>query len=92
MRLSPVDYGATAPGSRFGLHDDRECRKRIVRPDPEVVEDGSDSYLVDLDAAVSHDREAQIHNPVHVVPIRDEVEPQLRRVIVQNLFDGREAR
>ena len=33
-----------------------------------------------------------IHNPVHVVPIRDEVVPQLRRVIVQNLFDSREAR
>ena len=33
----------------------------------------------------------QIHNPVHVVPIRDEVVPQFRRVIVQNLVDGREA-
>jgi hypothetical protein len=56
------------------------------------VEDGSDSYLLQLDVAVPHDREAQIRNPVHVVPIRDEVVPQLRRVIVQNLFDGREAR
>jgi len=56
------------------------------------VEHGSDSYLVELDAAVSHDREAQIHNPVHVVPICEEVVPQLRRVFLQNLFDGREAR
>jgi len=56
------------------------------------VEDGSDSDLLELDAAVSHEREAQIDDPVHVVPIREEVVPQLRRVIVQNLFDGRQAR
>jgi hypothetical protein len=30
--------------------------------------------------------------PVYVVAVRDEVVPQLRRVIVQHLFDGREAR
>jgi len=54
------------------------------------VEGGGDSCLLELDAAVSHDREAQIHNPVHVVPIRDEIVPKLRRVIVQNLFGGRE--
>ena len=84
------------PSSRQVLardHDGwRDVVERVVRPDPEVVEGGGDSNLFGLDAAVSHDREAQIHNPVHVVPIRDEVVPQLRRVIVQNLFDGREAR
>ena len=64
----------------------------MVRPDPEVVEDRGDSYLLELDAAVANHREAQIRNAVHVVPIRDEVVPQLRRVIVQNLFDGRQAR
>jgi hypothetical protein len=63
----------------------------MVRPNPEVVEDRSDSYLLELDTAISHDGEAQIHNAVHMVPIRDEVVPQLRRVIVQNLFDTREA-
>ncbi len=63
----------------------------MVRPDPEIVEDGGDGYLLELDAAVSHDRKTQIHNPVDVVPVRDEVVPQLRRVIVQNRFDGREA-
>ena len=75
---------------------DRDCWRDvvecIVRPDPEVVEDGSDSDLLDFDAAVSDHREAQIHNPVHVVPIRDEVVPQLWRVSVKNLFDDREAR
>src|SRR5262245_64156116 len=84
------------PASREVLARDRDgwsdIVERVVRPDPEVVEDRSDSYLLELDAAVSHDREAQIHHPVYVVPIRDEVVPQLRRVIVQNLFDGREAR
>jgi hypothetical protein len=62
----------------------------VVRGDPEVVEDGCDSYLLELDAVVC-DGEAQLHNPVHVVPIR-EVVPQLRRVIVQNLFHGRGTR
>jgi hypothetical protein len=57
----------------------------MVRPDPEIVEDGSDGDLLDLDAAVSHHRQAQIHNPVHVIPIRGEVVPQRRRVIRQNL-------
>jgi hypothetical protein len=32
----------------------------MVRPDPEVVEDGSESKLLELDVVVSHDREAQI--------------------------------
>lgn len=63
----------------------------MVRPDSEIVEDSCDRYFFELDAAVSGDRKTQIHNPIHVVPIRDEVEPQLRRVIIQNRFDGREA-
>jgi hypothetical protein len=43
-----------------------------------------------VDAPVAHAREAQIRDPVYVVPIRDAVVPQLRRVTVQNFFDGRE--
>ena len=50
---------------------------------------GGDSYLLELDVAVAHDREAQIPIPVYVVPIRDEIVPELRRVIFQNLFDDR---
>jgi hypothetical protein len=55
------------------------------------VEDSSDGYLLELAAPLSHDRDRQIHNPVDVVAIRGQIVPQLRRVIVQNLVDGREA-
>ena len=55
------------------------CSRTHCRPDTEMVEDGCDRYLLELDAGVRHGRKAQIHNPVHVVPIRDEVVPELRR-------------
>jgi len=55
------------------------------------LEDGCDSDLLELDALSPTIARHRFHNPVHVVPIRDEVAPQLRRVIVENLFDGREA-
>ena len=45
----------------------RDVVESAVRPDPEVVEDGSDSYLLEL--ASSHDRDAQIHDPINMVPI-----------------------
>ena len=51
----------------------RDVVERAVRPDPEVVEDRSDSYLLEL--ASSRDRDAQIHDPIHVVPITDEIVP-----------------
>ena len=35
--------------------------------------------------------ESDLSHPVYVVPIPDKVVPQLGRVIVQHLFDGREA-
>jgi hypothetical protein len=34
--------------------------KGIVAPNPKVVENGSDSYLLKLDLAASHDRDTQI--------------------------------
>ena len=68
------------------------CSRTYFRPNSEVVEHGSDRYLLELDAAVSHDRKAQINNPVHVVAIRDEVVSQVRRVIAQNLLYRRETR
>ena len=55
-------------------------------------EDGSDGDLLELAAAVLRHREAQIHDPVDMVSIRDEVAASLGGVVVQNLFDGREAR
>ena len=49
-----------------------EVVERLVRPDPEVVEDGSDSDLLEVDAAVSHNRAAQVHNPGEDMPeVRD---------------------
>ena len=49
----------------------RDIVEGAVRPNPEVVEDRSDSYLVEL--APSHDRDAQIHEPIHVVSIAQEI-------------------
>ena len=64
----------------------RECNgrfdvvERLVRPDPEIVEDCCDRDLLEV-GAVFHHGGAQIHDAVDMVPIADEVGPQLRRVI-----------
>ncbi len=52
----------------------RNVVERVVRPDPKIVENCSDSDLFELDPiASSRDRETQVHHPIHVVAIGDEV-------------------
>src|SRR5215471_19412246 len=68
----------------------RDVIERLVGPDPEVVEDRGGRELLEVDTAF-HDGRTQVHDAVYMVPIGDEVVPQLRRVIVQNLINRRDA-
>src|SRR6476660_4829930 len=71
----------------------RNVVERVVRPYPKIVKHCSDSDLFELDPiASSRDRETQVHHPIHVVAIGDEVAPQRRRMIAENRVDGRDAR
>src|SRR3954467_11184013 len=83
---------STARGEVLACERDgrRDIIERLVGPDPEVVEDRGDRDLLEVEA-VFHNGGAQVQNAVRVVPIADEVMSQLRRVIVQNLIDRREA-
>src|SRR5262245_24653350 len=45
----------------------------MVGPDPKVVKGGSDRHHFELVVAVGCDRQAQVHDAVHVVPVPDEV-------------------
>ena len=76
VRDHPFDFGCpvlTRSGDQVPVRERegwRDVVERAVRPDPEVVEDRSDAYLLELNAILSNDPEAQIDNPVYVVPIR----------------------
>src|SRR5262245_49134473 len=69
----------------------RDVVERLVGPDSEVVENRGGRELLEVDMAF-HDGRTPVHNAVHMVPIGDEVAPQLRRVIVQNLINRPDAR
>ena len=75
----------------------RDVVEGVVRPDRKIVKDRSDSDLVECalvrcSIASSRGRETQVHHPIHVVAIGDEVVPQRRRMTLQNRVDGRDAR
>ena len=70
------------------MADKMSCRTRRCKEGSTPSRNGS--YLVELDAPVFDDN-PPIQNPMYVVLIRDEIVPQVWRVIVQNIFDGREA-
>ena len=89
-----LDLGNPArhPSCRQVLARDRDrwtdVVERIVGPDTQIVEDRGDRDLLELDAAVPRDGEAQVHDPVDVIPIGSEIVPELRCVKLQNVFDG----
>jgi hypothetical protein len=39
---------------------------------------------------LSSDRKTQVHHPIHVIAVGDEVVPQRRRIMFQNRADGRD--
>ena len=69
---------------------------RVVRPDPQIVKHRSDGDLFEharcrCPIASSRNRETQVHHPIHMVAIGDEVASQNRGMILQNRADGRDA-
>jgi len=64
----------------------------VVRPDPKVVKNRGDCDLFKVVAAAGCDRYTQVHDAMHVVPVRDEVVSKRGGVLVEHSFDDRDAR